>query len=102
MVSQGGTFEHGFFQPGTSLKIYLGIWYKRFGQKDNTVWVANRENPLSDLSSSILYLSEDGNLLLFQGSSKIPFWSTNLTFPGSNITEAVLGADGNFDLRGRC
>jgi hypothetical protein len=107
MVSQGSTFEHCFFQPGTSLKIYLDIWYKRFGQKDNTVWVANRENPLSDLSSStdlsssILYLSEDGNLLLFQGSSKIPFWSTNLTFPGSNITEAVLGDDGNFVLRGR-
>jgi hypothetical protein len=101
MVSQGGTFELGFFQPGTSLKIYLGIWYKRFGQKDNTFWVANRENPLSDPSSSTLHLSEEGNLLLFQGSSKIPFWSTNLTFPGSNITEAVLGDDGNFVLRGR-
>jgi hypothetical protein len=101
MVSQGGTFELGFFQPGTSLKIYLGIWYKRFGQKDNTVWVANRENPLSHPSSSILILSEDGNLLLFQGSSKIPVWSTNLTFPRSNSTEAVLGDDGNFVLRDR-
>ena len=101
MVSQGGTFELGFFQPGTSLKFYLGIWYKRFGQKDNTVWVANRESPLSHPSSSILILSEDGNLLLFQGSSKIPVWSTNLTFPGSNLTEAVLGDDGNFVLRDR-
>jgi hypothetical protein len=34
IVSQGGTFELGFFKPGSSLKIYLGIWYKRFGQKD--------------------------------------------------------------------
>jgi hypothetical protein len=82
-----------------SSKIYLGIWYKRFHEE--IVWVANRENPLSDQSSSTLYLSEDGNLLLFQGSSKIPFWSTNLTFPGSNITQAVLGDDGNFVLRGR-
>jgi hypothetical protein len=63
--------------------------------------VANRENPLSDPSSSRLILSEEGNLLLFEGSSKVPFWSTNLTFPGSNMTEAVLGDDGNFVLRNR-
>jgi hypothetical protein len=97
IVSQGGTFELGFFKPGSSLKIYLGIWYKRFGQKDNIVWVANRENPLSDLSSSRLNLSEDGNLLLFGGSSSNPFSLTNLTFPRS--TEAVLREDGNFFLR---
>ncbi|XP_059429294.1 receptor-like serine/threonine-protein kinase SD1-8 [Corylus avellana] len=99
IVSKGGTFELGFFKPGTSSKIYLGIWYKRFHEE--IVWVANRENPLSYPSSSTLYLSENGNLLLFEGSSKIPVWSTNLTFPGSNITEAVLGDDGNFVLRGR-
>jgi len=100
ILSQGGTFELGFFTPGSSLKIYLGIWYKWFVPKE-VVWVANRENPLSDPSSSRLDLSEDGNLLLFEGSSKIPFWSTNLTFPGSNITEAVLRDDGNFVLRNR-
>jgi hypothetical protein len=99
IVSQGGTFELGFFKPGTSSKIYLGIWYKGFHEE--IVWVANRENPLSDPSSSRLYLSENGNLLLFEGSSEILVWSTNLTFPQSNITEAVLGEDGNFVLRGR-
>jgi hypothetical protein len=102
MLSKGGTFELGFFQLGTSLKFYLGIWFKRFGQKDNIVWVANRENPLSSPSSSTLDLSEDGNLLRFQGSSKnIPVWSTNLTFHGSNLTEAVLGEEGNFVLKDR-
>jgi hypothetical protein len=99
IVSQGSIFELGFFKPGTSSKIYLGIWYKRMHEK--IVWVANRENPLSHPSSSRLYLSENGNLLLFEGSSEIPVWSTNLTFPGSNITEAILGDDGNFVLRGR-
>ncbi|XP_059437237.1 receptor-like serine/threonine-protein kinase SD1-8 [Corylus avellana] len=98
IVSKGGTFELGFFQPGTSLKIYLGIWYKMFVPKE-VVWVANRDTPLSDPSSSRLDLSEDGNLLLFQGSPWIPVWSTNLTFPGSNLTEAVLGEDGNLVLR---
>ncbi|XP_059437275.1 putative serine/threonine-protein kinase receptor [Corylus avellana] len=99
ILSQGSKFELGFFKPGTSSKIYLGIWYKRFHEE--IVWVANRENPLSHPSSSRLYLSENGNLLLFEGSSEIPVWSTNLTFPRSNITEAVLGDDGNFVLRDR-
>ncbi|XP_059437544.1 G-type lectin S-receptor-like serine/threonine-protein kinase At2g19130 [Corylus avellana] len=99
IVSKGGTFELGFFKPGSSSKIYLGLWYERF--PDEIVWVANRENPLYRPSSSRLYLSENGNLLLFEGSSEIPVWSTNLTFPKSNITEAVLGDDGNFVLRGR-
>jgi hypothetical protein len=98
LLSQGSKFELGFFSPGSSLKIYLGIWYKNFDEK-NAVWVANRENHLSDPSSLRLNLSEDGNLLLFGSSSNIPFWLTNLTFPGSNLTEAVLRDDGNFVLR---
>jgi hypothetical protein len=52
-LSKGETFELGFFKPATSIKIYLGIWYKRFDGKDS-VWVANRENPLSDLFSPTL------------------------------------------------
>jgi hypothetical protein len=100
LLSQGSKFELGFFSPGSSLKIYLGIWYKNFDEK-NPVWVANRENPLSNRSSLRLNLSEDGNLLLFGNSSNIPFWLTNLTFPGSNLTEAVLRDDGNFVLRDR-
>jgi len=100
LLSQGSMFELGFFSPGSSLKNYLGIWYKNFDEK-NPVWVANRENPLSDRSSLRLNLSENGNLLLFGSSSNIPFWLTNLTFPGSNLTEAVLRNDGNFVLRDR-
>ncbi|GLT71531.1 hypothetical protein SLA2020_435430 [Shorea laevis] len=41
LLSQGGTFELGFFKPGTSSNIYLGIWYKRFVPKE-VVWVANK------------------------------------------------------------
>ncbi|XP_059437475.1 G-type lectin S-receptor-like serine/threonine-protein kinase At2g19130 [Corylus avellana] len=68
---------------------------------EETVWVANRENSLSHPSFSRLELSENGNLLLFEGFSEIPVWSTNLTFPQLSITEAVLGDDGNFVLSGR-
>ena len=98
VISESGNFKLGFFTPGTSSKIYLGICYNDLGVQ-KYVWVANRENPLSDQSSSRLELSEDGNLLLLEDSSKKPFWSTNLTHPLSNSTEAVLGDDGNFVLR---
>jgi hypothetical protein len=77
----------GFFRPGTSSKIYLGIWYNDFDVKD-VVWVENRKNPWSEASSSRLEVSEDGNLVLLEGSSKIPFWSTNLPHPLKNSTEA--------------
>jgi hypothetical protein len=98
IISESGNFVLGFFRPDTSSKIYLGIWYNDFDVKD-FVWVANRENPLSEASSSRLELSEDGNLVLLEGSSKTPFWSTNLALPLKNLTEAVLGDDGNFVLR---
>jgi hypothetical protein len=101
IISEGSNFELGFFTPGTSSKIYLGIWYKNNLGVQEYVWVANRENPvpLSDAPSSTLELSEDGNLVLLDGSSNIPIWSTNLTRPLSNSTEAVLRDDGNFVLR---
>ncbi|XP_062175880.1 receptor-like serine/threonine-protein kinase SD1-8 isoform X2 [Alnus glutinosa] len=100
LLSEGSDFELGFFNPGGFSNIYLGIWYKQFYEKD-FVWVANRENPLSDPSSSILILTEDGNLVLVGSYSNIPFWSTNLTFPGLNLTEAVLRNDGNFVSQNR-
>jgi hypothetical protein len=98
--SEGSNFTLGLFIRGAS-KIYLGIWYNTFGLKEqDIVWVANREKPLSDASSSRLELSEDGNLVLLQGSSSnIPVWSTKLTLTRSNSTEAVVGDDGNFVLR---
>jgi hypothetical protein len=98
ILSQSSTFVLGFFQPGTSRQIYQGIWYIMLNRTE-VLWVANRENPLSDPFSARLDLSKDGNLLLSQDSSDIPFWSTNLTFPKSNMTEAVLLDDGNFVLR---
>jgi hypothetical protein len=30
ILCQGSNFELGFFKPGTSSNIYLGIWFKKF------------------------------------------------------------------------
>ena len=67
--------------------------------RTEVLWVANSKNPLSYPFSARLDLSKDGNLLLSKDSSDIPFWSTDLTYPKSNMTEAVLIDDGNFVMR---
>ncbi|KAL2497932.1 G-type lectin S-receptor-like serine/threonine-protein kinase [Abeliophyllum distichum] len=66
IVCAGETFELGFFSPGNSSKYYVGIWYKSVGQK-TVVWVANREKPISDMSSAELKIL-DGNLVLMDKS----------------------------------
>ncbi|KAK9152124.1 hypothetical protein Syun_010433 [Stephania yunnanensis] len=99
IVSKGGDFELGFFTPGKSLKHYLGIWFKETHvQNEAVVWVANRDQPIINMSSSELKLLENGNLVILN-KSKIPIWSTNSTSTTSKSFELVLGDDGNLVLR---
>ncbi|XP_057956388.1 G-type lectin S-receptor-like serine/threonine-protein kinase At2g19130 [Malania oleifera] len=96
IVSAGGEFELGFFNPGNTSSFYIGIWYKKISLR-TVVWVANRDEPISDKYSSELRIL-NGNLVLLNGSQN-PVWSTNVGSPTSNSTEAVLLDDGNFFLR---
>ncbi|KAK6946797.1 LOW QUALITY PROTEIN: S-locus glycoprotein domain [Dillenia turbinata] len=93
LVSNSSAFELGFFSPGNSSNRYLGIWYKNLSFK--TVWVANRENPLSDMSG-IFTLTADGNLAILNGSKDI-IWSSNIS-KGGNSTFAQLLDSGNLVL----
>ncbi|KAH7662286.1 S-receptor-like serine/threonine-protein kinase protein [Dioscorea alata] len=97
LVSKGGNFELGFFSPGNSHKYYIGIWYKKIPQKD-VIWVANRVNPISNPSTSLLKLSNNGNLVLFnQSGSQV--WSSNSTVSTSNSTFGELLDNGNLVIR---
>ncbi|KAI3920901.1 hypothetical protein MKW98_015889 [Papaver atlanticum] len=78
----------GFFKPGKSVNYYIGIWYKKVSVQ-TVVWVANRDAPISDPSSTKLTLFVDGNLVLVHNST-----SNSL-----NTTQVVLGDDGNLVLR---
>jgi hypothetical protein len=62
LVSKDGSFELGFFSPGSSTNCYFGIWYKNIPLK-TVVWVANRRNPIKDLSG-VLMVNGSGNLIL--------------------------------------
>ncbi|CAL5393097.1 unnamed protein product [Camellia sinensis] len=76
IVSSGGSFEMGFFNPGNSQNTYLGIWYKKISVR-TVVWVANREIPLVN-SSGILTVIDPGILALVNGTGSV-IWSPNVT-----------------------
>ncbi|KAH7861678.1 hypothetical protein Vadar_029226 [Vaccinium darrowii] len=99
ITSQGGVFELGFFNPGNSQNYYVGIWYKSAPNK-TVVWVANRNQPISDPFSSELKLLENGNLVLID-QSETRIWSTNSTSKIGNSTIGILLDNGNFVLRER-
>ncbi|KAM3697589.1 hypothetical protein ACB098_06G124700 [Castanea mollissima] len=77
IISKGGVFELGFFTPGNSHNYYIGIC--GLG--------GNRNQPVSDPSSSALQLFQDGNLVLLT-SNKIRVWSTNSTSGLPNSTQS--------------
>ncbi|XP_061349733.1 G-type lectin S-receptor-like serine/threonine-protein kinase At4g27290 [Gastrolobium bilobum] len=92
LVSQGGTFELGFFTK--SNKSYLGIWYKNI-RIQKVVWVANRVNPING-SNATLTLNSTGNLVLSQNGSVV--WYTTPQKQAHNPV-AVLLDTGNLVLR---
>ncbi|URE33795.1 serine threonine-protein kinase [Musa troglodytarum] len=97
ITSAGGQFVLGFFTPTASSKnYYVGIWYNKISLL-TAVWVANRETPVTDPSTSELRISDDGNLVLLDRSKGI-IWSTGTAIP-SNSTVAVILDDGNLQLR---
>ena len=74
LVSSGETFELGFFSPGNSNNRYIGIWYRT--TPDVVVWVANRNNPLTD-SYGQFTINNTTNQLVLLNRSKIVVWSSN-------------------------
>ncbi|XP_060957632.1 G-type lectin S-receptor-like serine/threonine-protein kinase At1g61490 isoform X1 [Cannabis sativa] len=99
LVSSNQVFELGFFNPTNSSNLYLGIWYKGDSSPHSVVWVANRENPLSSLTSPLVQISSiNGNLELLSNQNSSVIWSTELDI-SSNTTQAILLNNGNLVLK---
>ncbi|KAL4652335.1 hypothetical protein ACB092_01G225900 [Castanea dentata] len=96
LVSAGGSFELGFFSPGSSTNRYLGIWYKNIPVK-TVVWVANRRNPIKDLSG-VLMINNTGNLVLLSQNTTSIVWYANSTKQASNPIVQLLDS-GNLVIR---
>ncbi|OMP04549.1 S-locus glycoprotein [Corchorus olitorius] len=77
LVSNDGSFELGFFTPGSSKNRYLGIWYKNIPIPMQTVvWVANRINPITDFTG-LLKIETTGKVVLQGQNRTTTVWSTN-------------------------
>ncbi|KAA8523790.1 hypothetical protein F0562_010213 [Nyssa sinensis] len=95
IVSSGGSFELGFFSPGSSGNRYLGIWYQKISTR-TVVWVANREIPLTD-ESGVLKVTNQGILTLLNRTNSI-IWSSN-TSRSTQDPVAQLLDSGNLVVR---
>ncbi|CAN1231825.1 G-type lectin S-receptor-like serine/threonine-protein kinase At2g19130 [Linum perenne] len=95
LVSAGGVFELGFFNPGES-ESYIGIWYKQVSPR-TVIWVANGDKPVRDRFSAKLKISDDGELALFHGRENYTTWSSP-TYNASSSVKAVLLDQGNLVL----
>jgi hypothetical protein len=95
LVSKDGSFELGFFSPRSSTNRYLGIWYQNIPLR-TVVWVANRRNPIKDLSG-VLMVNGSGNLVLLDQNRTV-VWSANSTKEGRNPIAQLLES-GNLVLR---
>ncbi|XP_058094702.1 receptor-like serine/threonine-protein kinase SD1-8 isoform X7 [Magnolia sinica] len=96
LVSAAGNYELGFFSPGKSTARYVGIWYKKAPQEKQYVWVANRDDPLTN-SSSVLSIGNDGNLAIVIAGRPV-FQITN-TSTAVNYATAKLLDSGNLVLQ---
>ncbi|TVU10317.1 hypothetical protein EJB05_43840, partial [Eragrostis curvula] len=80
IVSNGGSFAFGYFSPSNSTpaKLYLGIWYTNISQL-TVVWVANRETPATNATSSApaLSLTNTSNLVLSDADGGV-LWTTDV------------------------
>ncbi|XP_060191620.1 receptor-like serine/threonine-protein kinase SD1-8 [Lycium barbarum] len=99
LISAGQLFELGFFTPvgANSDKWYVGIWYKEIVVDKTIVWVANRANPLSSSSTSVLKITKTGTLRLVDGQTGNSVWSSDQT-PTTNVVAQLLDS-GNFVVR---
>ncbi|CAN4092224.1 unnamed protein product [Withania somnifera] len=79
----------GFFSPSDSSMRYIGIWYKKILPMQTVVWVANRDEPLTNTSSVVLKVTKPGILVLLDDKNAI-LWSTNTSRSAQNPVALLL------------
>ncbi|KAL6909846.1 hypothetical protein ACP4OV_001505 [Aristida adscensionis] len=104
LISSNGKFVLGFFHTSsessnTTKNWYLGIWFNKV-PKLIPVWVANRQNPIIDPTTSELKMSLDGSLFILDKVTNSKIWSSQVgNMAARNHTVTVLLNNGNLVLR---
>ncbi|KAJ6796526.1 receptor-like serine/threonine-protein kinase SD1-8 [Iris pallida] len=97
IVSANGTFVLGFFAPNpNSNNRYIGIWYNKVSVV-TYVWVANRNDPLPDLTGT-LSLTANGTLVITANDSTVVVWSSSGSSTTANPVAQILD-NGNFVVK---
>ncbi|VVA35917.1 PREDICTED: G-type lectin S-receptor [Prunus dulcis] len=102
LVSAGGEFELGFFTPSSTqssglARRYVGIWYHNISPR-TVVWVANREKPVVNSTSTGVFAIKEGNLQVLDSFTDESYWSTELQTPKSSNLVVRLMDSGNLVL----
>ncbi|KAJ7298983.1 hypothetical protein O6H91_11G102400 [Diphasiastrum complanatum] len=91
-VSPGNAFALGFYNLGQGI-YSVGVFYHK--QISTVVWTAGRN--LTVTKDAILELGQDGNLVLYNSSSKaVTVWESKTS--GQNVVGADMNDTGNFVL----
>lgn len=69
LISAGEKFALGFFTSGNG-NSYVGIWYYNGLEPRTIVWVANRDEPVSNSTTWVFGIGDDGNLMLSNKSNR--------------------------------
>ncbi|KAL3636833.1 hypothetical protein CASFOL_019132 [Castilleja foliolosa] len=88
LISNSQIFELGFFSPGKSMNWFLGICYK--STPDVCVWVANRNNPITDSEDVFLALTENRTPVITICKAGSIIWSANSSGVASNPVLQLL------------
>ncbi|KAE8660477.1 G-type lectin S-receptor-like serine/threonine-protein kinase SD2-2 [Hibiscus syriacus] len=76
LLSVNRAFELGFFSTNGECNWYLGVWYSSIPTQTR-VWVANRENPIKNITQSSLEITETGRLAVKESPDSVVWESTN-------------------------
>ncbi|KAL8237914.1 hypothetical protein R6Q59_018995 [Mikania micrantha] len=95
IISPQENFELGFFSPGNSLNLYVGIWYKKISLR-TVVWVANRNTPLTDTSVELTLTLQGVLIIRNTTTGSIIWYSTNSSLTSVKNPVGQLLDTGNF------
>ncbi|XP_037415830.1 G-type lectin S-receptor-like serine/threonine-protein kinase B120 isoform X2 [Triticum dicoccoides] len=89
LTSDQGSFALDFFTPSNSTKnTYVGIWFNDIRLR-TVVWVANRDNPITDASSAVLTMTGNSSLVLSETNGHHILWMAR-TITGGNSSAKLL------------
>jgi hypothetical protein len=86
LISSGQIFELGFFPSGNNKSKHLGIWYKK--TPGVIVWIANLNNPLTDLFGAFT-ISNNGTLILLNHRNDTIWYLNSLRAAQSPVAQLL-------------